>query len=100
MGLSVAVRLGELGLLADQRELLAKPGFEISEQRPGSVLAVSPPLFGAAAADVLLDGVEGRSVRRARGRRPPAGPTRPRACRLARWPRVDRFSSACARGLA
>jgi hypothetical protein len=71
MGLRVADRLGELDLLAVQRELLAKPGFEISEQRSGAVLADSPPLFGAAATNVLLDGVEGRDPfeRLARNRR-------------------------------
>jgi hypothetical protein len=60
VGLGVADWLGNLDLLADQREFLTKPGFEIGEQRSGSHLADSAPLFSAAAADVLLDGVEDR----------------------------------------
>lgn len=54
----VADRFRELGLLADQRELGAQPGFEAIDDRPAPVLADGAPFLGAAAADVILDGVE------------------------------------------
>ena len=50
--------LSEFGLLADQGELGAQPGFETINDRPAPVLADGAALVGVAAADVLLDGVE------------------------------------------
>ena len=55
----VADRLGELGLLADQRELGAQPGLRRpSASRPAPLLAHGAALLGAAAADLVLDRVE------------------------------------------
>src|SRR6201991_957929 len=50
--------LSELGLLADERELCAKPAFQAINDRPAPVLADGAALVGVAAADVLLDRVE------------------------------------------
>ena len=50
--------LRELGLLADERELCAKPGFQTINDRPVPVLAAGAALVGGAAADVLLDRIE------------------------------------------
>src|SRR5258706_849808 len=41
----IADRLGQLGLLADQGELGAKPGFKIIEDWPAAVLADGMPLL-------------------------------------------------------
>ena len=54
----IADCLGELGLLADQGELGAQPGFQVINDRPAPVLADGAPLVGAAATDFLLDGIE------------------------------------------
>ena len=52
----IADRLGELALLAEERELGAQPGFEFGDNRTRSLLAGGAALVGAAAADVFLDG--------------------------------------------
>ena len=50
--------LGELGLVADQGKLGAKPGCQAINDPPVPFLADGAALVGAAAADVLLRGVE------------------------------------------
>jgi hypothetical protein len=45
--------LSELGLLADQGELGAQPGFQVINDRPAAVLADGAALIGIAAADRL-----------------------------------------------
>ncbi|KAF2988696.1 hypothetical protein MJC1_04225 [Methylocystis sp. MJC1] len=54
----VADRLGELGLLADQREFFTQPWLERVEDGAGFLLPRVPTFAGALAADVALDGVE------------------------------------------
>jgi hypothetical protein len=54
----VADRLGELGLLADQTELLAQPGFEIGDGSAAIFLTHCAALVGRPATDGILDPVE------------------------------------------
>ena len=54
----VADRLGELGLLADQAELLAQPWLEGRDDRPAPFLADGAAFVGGSAAGLLLDPVE------------------------------------------
>ena len=54
----VADRLGELAFLADQAEFCAQPLLECIGERPAFLLPDDTPLLGAAATDVLLDGVK------------------------------------------
>src|ERR1700722_14293354 len=54
----VADRLGKLGLLADQAELGAKPGFELIENGLAVLLPMRTSLIGAAGPGLGLDGVE------------------------------------------
>ena len=53
----VADRLGELGLLADQRQFLAQPWLKRFNQRPAALLPRGPAFLGGAAADVAFDAV-------------------------------------------
>ena len=55
----VADCLGEFGLLADQGELGAEPGFEVFNDRPAPGLARGTSLVDAAAANLPFDGIEG-----------------------------------------
>ena len=59
----VADRLGELALLADERELGAQPGLELGDERTRSFLADGAALVGRAAADVVLDRRRARAMR-------------------------------------
>ena len=52
-GQGIADCLSELGLLADQGELGAQPGFQVINDRPAAVLADGAALIGIAAADRL-----------------------------------------------
>src|ERR1700722_18383914 len=52
------MRLGELGLLADQAELLTQPRFECRDDRPAPLPSGSSSLVGVAATDLVLDPVE------------------------------------------
>jgi hypothetical protein len=63
----VADRCGELGLLADELELAAQPGFEVFDQRPAALLADRTTLVGGTATDVLLDPVERCNARQRLG---------------------------------
>src|SRR5271166_5091990 len=54
----IADRLRELGLLANQAELGAKPGFEVVDDRPALLLPKIAPLIGAAATDLALNDIE------------------------------------------
>src|SRR6185437_2933541 len=54
----IADRIGELGLLADQRQFLAQPGLEGFDQRTSALLAGGAALFSGAATDVVLDPVK------------------------------------------
>lgn len=58
----VADRLGELGLLADQAELLAQPWLEHLDDRPALLSARGPSLVGTATADLSLDAIESGNV--------------------------------------
>src|SRR5262249_44131182 len=55
----IADRVGELGLLADQRQFLAQPGLERLDQGTTALLSNSDALRGGAAADLTLDPVKG-----------------------------------------
>ena len=63
----VADRRGELGLLADELELGAQPGFEGFDQRPTALLADRTTFVGGTATDVLLDPVERCNARQRLG---------------------------------
>src|SRR5258707_3160802 len=54
----VADRRGELGLLADELELGAQPGFEVFDQRPTALLADRTTFVGGTATDLGLDPIE------------------------------------------
>src|ERR1700731_3827659 len=54
----IADRLGELAFLADQAEFYAQPLLECVGERPAFLPPDGAPLLGAAATDVLLDGVK------------------------------------------
>src|SRR5260370_18600004 len=62
----VADRRGELGLLADELELGAQPGFESFDQRPAALLADRTPLLGGAT-DLGLDPIERCNARQRLG---------------------------------
>src|SRR2546429_9711089 len=82
----VADRLGELGFLADQRQLLAQPRVECFDQRAAAFLADGAALVGGTAADVGLDPVEGGDARQRLGRdrrRPALGECVERAADMA-----------------
>ena len=108
----VADRLGELGLLADQSELLAQPGFEAGDDRAAPFLAHGAAFVGRSAADVVLDPVElgdpfaasrwrsardrPRPVRRRAGERAPSRRRASRrASRRARDSRHNRRPAGC-----
>src|SRR5882762_9645914 len=63
----VADRRGELGLLADELELGAQPGFESFDQRPAALLADRTPLLGGTATDLGLDPIERCNARQRLG---------------------------------
>ena len=63
----VADRRGELGLLADELELGAQPGFESFDQRLAALLADRTPLLGGTATDLGLDPIERCNARQRLG---------------------------------
>jgi hypothetical protein len=54
----IADRFGELGLLADKRQLGAQPDFQVVDDRLGLLLPDRSPLLGGTAADRALDCIE------------------------------------------
>jgi hypothetical protein len=56
----IADRLGELGFLADERELFAEPWLERLDERSGAFLTDGAALVGRAAMDLGLDPIERR----------------------------------------
>ena len=62
----VADRLGELGLLADQRELFTQPWLEGVEDGAGFFLSRRAPVIRVLTPDIALDGVEGADARQRR----------------------------------
>src|SRR5262249_43614846 len=56
-GQSVSDRLSELGLLAEELELVAQPRLERVDERPAALLTNLASLVGATATDVAFDAV-------------------------------------------
>src|SRR6185437_5937851 len=54
----ISDRHGQFALLADQRELCAKPWLERVDQRSAFLLADEAPFVSAATADVFLDSIQ------------------------------------------
>jgi hypothetical protein len=54
----IADPLGELGLLADEAELLAQPGFEVGDNRTAPFLPRDAAFVGGSATDIVLYSVE------------------------------------------
>lgn len=54
----IADRLGQLGLLADQSQLLAQPWLHGLDDRPALLLARNPALIRGSAADRSLEAIE------------------------------------------
>src|SRR4029079_14454981 len=54
----IADCFGELGLLADQRELGTEPWLKVVNDGPAPILAHGTPFLGTVTKDFLLDGVK------------------------------------------